>query len=144
MAKDPTKHKQNYQIDGQKLNEYEFTQSHGAITEDEQNRFGDQQRQSGDQFDAPQTEAERIQQLMDDVHERVQREKEKEAAREAAKRSKARAQARERASQGRSIDPATGEMTMTFERSLDVTRIAGVLFGPPLLFVLVFLILREG
>ena len=84
MPKDPTRNQPNYKIDGQKLNEYEFTQSHGAITEEERNRFAEQQRQSGDQFATPQTEAERIQTLMDDVHERVQHEKEKEAAREAA------------------------------------------------------------
>ncbi|HZG52502.1 MAG TPA: hypothetical protein VEZ40_10235, partial [Pyrinomonadaceae bacterium] len=70
MPKDPTRNQPNYKIDGGHLNEYEFNQSHGAITEDERNRFGDQQRQSGEQFDAPQTEAERIQQLMEDVRER--------------------------------------------------------------------------
>jgi hypothetical protein len=72
MAKDPTKNMPNYKIDGGKLNEYEFTQSHGAITEEERNRFAEQQREGQENAAPPQTEAERIQQLMDDVRERVQ------------------------------------------------------------------------
>ena len=59
-------------------------------------------------------------------------------------RPAARERARERAFHGRTIDPATGEMTMTFTSAIDVNRIAAILLGPPLFLVLTFLLLKGG
>lgn len=55
-------------------------------------------------------------------------------------RPEARRQARERRFQGNSIDPATGQMTMTFTNAINLNRIAAILLVPPLLFVAAFLV----
>jgi hypothetical protein len=86
MPKDPTRNQPNYKIGGSHLNEFEFARNQGAMTEAEHERFQQQQaeRQAGEggagDESAPQTEAERIQQLMADVHEQVQRRKERAQA----------------------------------------------------------------
>jgi hypothetical protein len=78
MPKDPTRNQPNYKIGGHHLNEFEFEQQHGAMTEAEHERFQRRQAEAaaGEQA-APQTEAERIQQLMADVHEQVEQRKER-------------------------------------------------------------------
>ena len=55
-------------------------------------------------------------------------------------RPEARERARAQHFQGSSIDPATGQMTMTFTNAVNLNRIAAILLVPPLLFVLVFLV----
>ncbi|HEX8179533.1 MAG TPA: hypothetical protein VF525_08320 [Pyrinomonadaceae bacterium] len=81
MPKDPTRNQPNYKIGGSHLNEFEYARDKGAMTEAEHERFQQQQAEAGDAAQAaPQTEAERVQQLMSDVHEQVQRRKEKQSA----------------------------------------------------------------
>ena len=46
MPKDPPRNQPNYKIGGYHLNEYEFTQHEGAMTEEERERF--EQRRGGD------------------------------------------------------------------------------------------------
>src|SRR2546423_12870635 len=80
MPKDPARNQPNYKIGGGHLNEFEYARNQGAMTEAEHERFQQQQAErqaveAGAEQAAPQTEAERIQQLMADVHERVQRRK---------------------------------------------------------------------
>jgi hypothetical protein len=82
MPKDPARNQPNYKIGGGQLNEFEYARNQGAMTEAEHERFQQQQaeRAAGEESaaqSAPQTEAERIQQLMADVHEKVERRKQK-------------------------------------------------------------------
>jgi hypothetical protein len=82
MPKDPVRNQPNYKIGGGQLNEFEYARNQGAMTEAEHERFQQQQaeRAAGEESgaqSAPQTEAERIRQLMADVHEKVERRKQK-------------------------------------------------------------------
>src|SRR2546423_428756 len=82
MPKDPVRNQPNYKIGGGQLNEFDYARNQGAMTEAEHERFQQQQaeRAAGEESaeqSAPQTEAERIQQLMADVHEKVARRKQK-------------------------------------------------------------------
>lgn len=78
MPKDPARNQPNYKIGGGQLNEFEFAQHQGEMTAAEHERFQGQQAAGADDA-APQTEAERIRQLMADVHEKVARRKQKQA-----------------------------------------------------------------
>lgn len=83
MPKDPWKNQPNYKIGGGQLNEYEFNQQHGALTEQERSHLpGQPQGQAGEAAtDATPTEgdpnenpeARRIRELMEEVHEKVAR-----------------------------------------------------------------------
>jgi hypothetical protein len=86
MPKDKNlaKHKSRFEVRGGVINEFDFHQNQGALAEAERDRFARQEderqlREGETASPAPQTEAERIQQLMDDAHEKVQQRKEKEA-----------------------------------------------------------------
>ena len=97
MPKDPTRNQPNYKIGGSHLNEFEYARNQGAMTEAEHERFLQQQgeRQAGEEGrPAPQTEAERIQQLMTDVHEQVERRKARAQGGAAKKGAKKKAGAR--------------------------------------------------
>ncbi len=83
MPKDPWKNQPNYKIGGGQLNEYEFNQQHGALTEQEHSHLPGQPQgvageaatdatpTEGDQNESP--EARRIRELMEEVHEKVAR-----------------------------------------------------------------------
>ncbi|MGB7926429.1 MAG: hypothetical protein WCF57_24525, partial [Pyrinomonadaceae bacterium] len=75
MPKDPAENQDQYKIGGGFLNEFEFQQNKGALTEEEHQRFQRQQeeRQEGEADREPQSEAERIERMMEDA--RVKAEK---------------------------------------------------------------------
>jgi hypothetical protein len=83
MAKDPWKNQPNYKIGGGTINEYEFNQQHGALTEQEHAHLpGQPQGPTGNEPDeSPEdengsgesTEALRIRRMMDEAREKVAR-----------------------------------------------------------------------
>jgi hypothetical protein len=50
----------------------------------------------------------------------------------------------ERAMERGSYDPEAGRISLSEESTIDVLRVAPVLFGPPALLVIVWLVLRAG
>ncbi len=103
MPKDPARNQPNYKIGGGQLNEFEFAHNQGAMTEAEHERFLQQQAEG--ETAPPQTEAARIQQLMADVHEQVQRRKAK--AQPPTKKGAAKKQATRAATKGAAKKVAT-------------------------------------
>jgi hypothetical protein len=83
MAKDAWKNQPNYKIGGGTINEYEFNQQHGALTEQENAHLPGQGE--GATPDAPwddadpaaSPEAQRIRRLTEEAHEKVERRKRK-------------------------------------------------------------------
>jgi hypothetical protein len=69
MPKDPARNQPNYKIGGSHLNEFEFNQQHGAMTEEERHPFPGQHETPGlPGEEAPQeTEAERVARLMEEA-----------------------------------------------------------------------------
>jgi hypothetical protein len=101
-TKNQAKNKSRFEVRGGVINEFEFALNEGAMTEEEHQRFLRQQdeRRTGEDAPpsaAPQTEAERIQQLMSEVHEKVARKKQKQSGQIAASKSGASAANKSRA-----------------------------------------------
>jgi hypothetical protein len=93
-TKNQAKNKSRFEVRGGVINEFEFALNEGAMTEEEHQRFlrQEDERRTGEDAPAaatPQTEAERIQQLMSDVHEKVARKKQKQSGATAANKSRA-------------------------------------------------------
>jgi hypothetical protein len=75
-TKNQAKNKSRFEVRGGVINEFEFASNEGAMTEEEHQRFLRQEEErrleEGAAADAsPQTEAERIRQLMSNVREKV-------------------------------------------------------------------------
>ncbi|MCA1634212.1 MAG: hypothetical protein LC802_11090 [Acidobacteria bacterium] len=103
MPKDPAENQDQYKIAGGQLNEYEFQQNEGAMTEQERHDslpHGAEGLRGADEPNAPQNVAERIRQLTEQVQERAQRQREKEAAKAAAQKAARRGGAKKSASGG--------------------------------------------
>ncbi len=83
MPKDPTRNQPNYKIGDAQLDEYEFQQGHAAISQEERQRherYQEEHAQRGGEDGAPlapQTEAERIQQVIATAHEKVEQRRRK-------------------------------------------------------------------
>lgn len=92
MPKDPPRNQPNYKIGGGHLNEFEFQQQKGSLTEEEKDRFARQEeerRVREDETDAtPQTEAKRVSQLMERAREKASRRKAKRAKQSVSGRAK--------------------------------------------------------
>jgi hypothetical protein len=81
MPKDPTRNITHYQIQGGHLNEFEFNQSHGEMTEEERERFerreAERLSQAGDDeatlSEGPETESERIHRMMEDARAKAEK-----------------------------------------------------------------------
>jgi hypothetical protein len=81
MPKDPKRNRSNYDIGGGDINEFEFHQNQGAMTEEMRARFEQSETQRMEGGDAePMSEAERIAQLMEAVREKVARKKGKQSS----------------------------------------------------------------
>src|SRR3982751_5572095 len=100
MPKDKNlaKHKSRFEVRGGVINEFDFHQNQKALAEEEQHRFDRQEderrlREGDASTTGPQSEAERIEQLMNDAHEKVLERREKESKESAAKPARARSQA---------------------------------------------------
>ncbi|HUQ31845.1 MAG TPA: hypothetical protein VM095_06990 [Pyrinomonadaceae bacterium] len=69
--------KSRFEVRGGLINEYDFNQNQGAIAEEERNRFARREDESalreGQAEAAPQTEAERVEQLMMEAHEKAEK-----------------------------------------------------------------------
>ena len=90
MPKDPAENQDQYKIAGGQLNEYEFRQNEGAMSEQahpDAPPHGGEGLRGADEPQAPQNVAERIRQLTEEVQERVQRKREQEKANAAAARA---------------------------------------------------------
>ncbi|HEV7860540.1 MAG TPA: hypothetical protein VGO91_18115 [Pyrinomonadaceae bacterium] len=101
-TKNQAKNKSRFEVRGGVINEFEFALNEGAMTEEEHQRFlrQEDERRTGEdatQAAPPHTEAERIQQLMSDVHEKVTRKKQKQSGQIAANKSQATAANKSRA-----------------------------------------------
>ena len=104
MPKDPAENQDQYKIGGGFLNEFEFQQNKGALTEEEHQRFLRQQeeRQAGEAETAPrqpESEAERIAQMMEDARVKAEKNLRKKEKRERKHQS---AQQRHGAERGKS------------------------------------------
>ncbi len=91
MPKDRTENIDRYKIRGGHLNEFEFQQNEGAMAEQERERFLRREQQEGLRGEAephaPQTEAERVAQMMEDARakaEKIRRKKGKLQAKQSA------------------------------------------------------------
>lgn len=79
MAKDKNlgKLKSRFEVRGGLVDEFGFHQNQGAMNQEEQNRFDRREEETvlreGEAAAEPQTEAERIEQLMADAHEKAQK-----------------------------------------------------------------------
>jgi hypothetical protein len=69
MPKDPARNQPNYKIGGSHLNEFEFNQQHGAMTEEEHQSFPGQHETPGlpGEQAAQETEAERVARMMEEA-----------------------------------------------------------------------------
>lgn len=82
MPKAPTRNRASYETGGGQLNEFEFQHNQEAMAEEERERFErlEAERREGEVAEAgPQSEAERIHQMMEAAHEKVARRKAKTA-----------------------------------------------------------------
>jgi hypothetical protein len=87
MPKDPKRNRSYYDIGGGDINQFEFHQNQGAITEEEHQRFQRSQAERGETDvpeAGPQSEAERIEQMMEAAREKVARRKSKQSTQTAA------------------------------------------------------------
>ena len=75
MPKDPNADR--FKNRGGRVNQFDFNKNQGTVAQDKQDA---RQMREGETPSAPQTEAERIAQLMADVRKKVQRKKRKQAA----------------------------------------------------------------
>lgn len=81
MPRDPWKNQPNYKIGGGQLNEYEFNQQHGALSEQEKRpfEFQEQERELSGENESSAgksgatDEAGRVRRLMEEAHEKVER-----------------------------------------------------------------------
>ncbi|HEY0404479.1 MAG TPA: hypothetical protein VGC89_02050 [Pyrinomonadaceae bacterium] len=81
MPKDPKRNRSNYDIGGGDINEFEFHQNQGAMTEEMHSRFEQPEAERREGAAAqPQSEAERIEQLMAAVREKVARKQGKQSS----------------------------------------------------------------
>ena len=82
MPKDPKRNRSYYDIGGGDINQFEFQHNQTAMAEEERARFeqSEAERQGVEALEsAPQSEAERIAQMMEDAREKVARKKAKQA-----------------------------------------------------------------
>jgi hypothetical protein len=82
MPKDPKRNRSYYDIGGGDINQFEFQHNQTAMAEEERARFEqlEAERQGIEALEsAPQTEAERIAQMMEDAREKVARKKAKQS-----------------------------------------------------------------
>ena len=93
MAKDKNlaKLKSRFEVRGGIINEFDFHQNQGAMTEEERDRFARKEEEAalreGEAAQQPQTEAERIEQLMIDAHEKAEKNLRKKGNQAGAKKS---------------------------------------------------------
>ncbi len=97
--KNQAKNKSRFEVRGGVINEFDFHQNQRALAEEEQNRFVRLEeerrlRESETQAAAPQTEGEYLQQLMTEVHEKVQRRRDKDSKPGATRPARARGAAK--------------------------------------------------
>jgi hypothetical protein len=91
-TKNQGKNKSRFEVRGGVINEFEFALNEGAMTAEEHQLFlrQEDERRAGEGVPAeatPQTEAERIPQLTNEVREKVARKKQKQSGQAAAKSS---------------------------------------------------------
>jgi hypothetical protein len=93
MAKDKNlgKLKSRFEVRGGIIDEFNFHQNQGAMTEEERDRFARQEDETalreGEAAEQPQTEAERIAQLMAEAHEKAEKNLRKKGKQAGAKKS---------------------------------------------------------
>jgi hypothetical protein len=81
MPKDPKRNRSNYDIGGGSINEFEFHKNQEAMAEEMRARFDQLNAGRGEGEDAqPQSEAERIFQMMEAAREKVARKKGKQSS----------------------------------------------------------------
>jgi hypothetical protein len=93
MAKDKNlaKLKSRFEVRGGIINEFNFHQNQGAMTEEERDRFARQEEETalreGEAAEQPQTEAERIAQLTVEAHEKAEKNLRKKGKQTGSKKS---------------------------------------------------------
>jgi hypothetical protein len=99
MAKEKNlgKLKSRFEVRGGLINEYDFNQNQGAIAEEEHSRFARREEENalreGEAEPAPQTEAERVEQLMTAAREKAEKNLKKKEKQSGAQASQAKARA---------------------------------------------------